>query len=128
MNQRLLCYVICILLLYLSGCLSEAFIPKSKRLPKEGIWYCETLQMQLGFGESAESKSESWVVLNGEKILCVWANDRGSPVIRIFSAETTTIQADHPLLLLELISVSENAIVVTDRDTNVTHTFVNVGQ
>ena len=105
MRPKLLFFTACILLLSLCGCLSEEFIPKDKQLPKDGIWYCETLQMQLGFGESGETESESWVILNGEKILCDWANDRGSPVIRIFSAES--VWDERPLFSLEIKSISE---------------------
>lgn len=128
MRRRLLFFTTCILFLSLSGCLSEEFLPTDKQLPKDGTWYCETLEMQLVFGESGESESESWVVLNGEKILCNWANDRGSPVIWIFPTETTQYaKTEHPLLSLEIVTISENTIIVTDRDTNVSHTFVSRG-
>ena len=129
MKKRLLCYVICILLLYLSGCLSEAFIPKGKRLPNEGVWYCETLQMQLGFDESNES--ESWIILNGEKIGCYWANHSGESVMWIIEEDTaqssklkTTVE--RTLFGLKIVSVSENAIIVKHIDTNESHTFVKI--
>ena len=131
MRKRLLCCVACILLLSLSGCLSEEFLPKNKRLPKDGIWYCETLQMQLGFGESGESESETWVILNGEKILCDRANLRGESTLWIIAADTAQLgelktTVERTLFGLEIVSVSEDTIIVKDRDTNESHTFVKM--
>lgn len=62
-----------LILLFFVGCSYTAWVPE------DGIWYCKELQTQLAFGEGAES----YAIVDNQKIVCQWSNDKGSTYISL---------------------------------------------
>ena len=51
--------------------------------PEEGVWYSDTMQMQLSF----EYDTESFVTINGKKMICLCINNRNSKRITLLSQD-----------------------------------------
>ena len=99
----------------LVGCISDQYEPE------EGIWYSEELQIQLSY----EQHTQSFAIINGEKIVCACGSDRGVPNLYVSCQET-----DHPMYRLgqeifsaKIVSLSETEFVVYDEQTSRQYVF-----
>lgn len=119
MNNKKRIQVIFILFIMLSafvGCTPDQYEPK------EGIWFCEELQIQLSY----EQHTQSFTIINGEKIKCACGSDRGVPYLHVSCQET-----DHPMYRLgqeifsaKIISLSETEFVVYDEESLQRYVFI----
>ena len=78
--------------------------------PTEGAWYCDELQMQLGF----DSSCENFFVKDGEKVQCAWGGDRGSRTLGISVVEpiTKAYWVGKELLFVKQVDLTETQLVV----------------
>ena len=82
--------------------------------PTEGAWYCDELQMQLGF----DSSCENFFVKDGEKVQCAWGSDRGSRTLGISVVEpiTKAYWVGKELLFVKQVDLTETQLVVKSTD------------
>ena len=87
--------------------------------PKEGIWYCDELQIQLdcadGFG---------FVMVENTKVKCAWGADRGSATLIVMSQDFNTkyYQMAEAVFVAEQVALSDTQLVVKT-DENVYYIF-----
>lgn len=113
----------CLALLLIFGFLLILFSNPTQWFPQEGVWYCEDLAIQIAFDDS----SQTFAMVNGEKISCACEIDRGSKDIRI-----SCQQPDHPLFSLgkfifsgEQVKLHDDQLVVQDDHGN-QYTFTRI--
>ena len=94
-------------------------------VPKEGRWYCDELQLQLGFGEessiiSSEGVRASCVTvsLNGDSNIVVHCQDRNHPEWRF----------DEVVFEGECIKLEENTLLIREQHTDSVYTFIRKGK
>ena len=90
--------------------------------PEEGIWYCEELQIQLSF----EENHDSYMVIDGIQIRCVWENDTNSQDIRVLcqGANTFGYGMGESLFSGRYVELSDDQYVVENRQTREQYTFI----
>lgn len=55
-------------------------------VPKEGVWYCEELQIQISF----EENNDTYVTEDGNQIMCTWSHDRNSKHFEVWCIDFNT--------------------------------------
>lgn len=93
-------------------------------VPEDGIWYCEELQMQLAF----EKDSETYTIINGEKIICVWENNRGSTHLMVACMDEDSSESSwgEDILSCEYVELTENQFVVKEVSSGEEYIFVRL--
>lgn len=108
------------LILLLSGC---TILKVVDRVPPEGVWYCEELQMQL----SCESDVESYVMLNGEKVRIMWGRLRDhSDTGMIYWDIGEGYERYDTHMEVWNIDLTESTYVVEDKKTGIEYTFIRI--
>ena len=81
--------------------------------PTEGAWYCDELQMQLDC-----KHEETFVMIEGTKVVCAWGADRGSKVLRVGCQDSTTkyYNVGEWILTAEQVDLTETQLVVKSTD------------
>lgn len=108
----------------LSACCPLCFRPNHQWVPDGGVWYCEELQAQLAF----DKESETYMMINGEKVVCSWINEIGSTYFYICCEEK-----NHPYYKLGATIFSgkvthlddENEYIITGEN-DVEYVFVRI--
>ena len=111
------------LLLLLYVVLIFTLEPKNKVWrPEQGVWYCEELHMQLSF----EKGYKSYVILDGEAILCACENDRGSKNLLVLCQEPNVkgYEIGDPIFSGRYVDLNNNKYTVKDNDSHELYTFV----
>lgn len=92
--------------------------------PKEGIWYCDELDMQLDF-----AKETGFAVVDSKEMLCGFGADRGSKVLSVGCQEK-----DCPLhtmgesiVTLEYVSLDDTTLVLKNYYGEEEYTFQRIG-
>ena len=82
--------------------------------PTEGAWYCDELQIQLGF----DSSCENFFVKDGEKINSAWDGELGSKYIGIACRQEDCqyCRRGTYILTIEWIDLTETQLVVKSTD------------
>ena len=114
-NVALLASVM-VCLIFLSSC-SMIFLSScsiSQWYPTEGAWYCDELQIQLGF----DSSCENFFVKDGEKINSAWDGELGSKYIGIACRQKDCqyCRRGTCILTIEWIDLTETQLVVKSTD------------
>lgn len=88
--------------------------------PEKGIWYCEQLQIQL----SCEDDN-TYAVVNGKMIRCVWGNDRYSNVIGVECQESgiEEYRLGETVFWGYFVSLTDSEYVIRDAKSGVEYTF-----
>lgn len=118
---------ICILIpLLLSFLFQNGLIEYAQFFPEDGIWYCEELQIQAAFGETGET----FIVVEGEKIDCVWENDPGSEWLNIISQDrdTKVFKLGESVFSGTYVRLDETRLVLRDPDSGQEYTFVKISE
>ena len=92
-------------------------------LPEEGIWYCEELDMQLAFSDS----DDSYIVIDGEKVICAVRNNRGSKDFLVLILESVAPNYDKfgdVVFSGKYVSLTEEAFTVKDRESGMQYVFI----
>lgn len=91
-------------------------------VPEEGIWYCEELDMQLSFSSS----DDSYIVIDGEKVICSVRNNRGSKTFSLLIQESgvPNYKLGDAVFRGEHVSLTEEAFTVKDRDSRKQYVFI----
>ena len=91
-------------------------------LPEEGIWYCEELDMQLAFSDS----DDSYIVIDGEKVICSVHNNRGSQVFSLLIQESgvPNYKLGDDVFSGKYVSLTEEAFTVKDRESGMQYVFI----
>ena len=94
-------------LIFLSSCNMPQWYPT------EGLWYCDELQMQLDC-----KHEETFVMIEGTKVVCAWGVDRGSKVLRVGCQDSTTkyYNVGEWILTAEQVDLTETQLVVKSTD------------
>lgn len=90
--------------------------------PEEGIWFCEELQIQLSY----EQYTNSFAIINGEKILASCGSDRGVPYLYVSCKETENPRhrLGEEIFTAKIISLSETEFVVYDEESLQRYVFI----
>ena len=91
-------------------------------VPEDGIWYCEELDMQLSFSIS----DDSYIVIDGEKVICSVRNNRGSKVFSLLIQESgvPNYKLGDAVFRGEHVSLTEEAFTVKDLDSGKQYVFI----
>lgn len=124
-KHRCIAYGLIFIILSLCACCPLCDRPNHRWVPYEGVWYCDDLQAQLAF----DNESETYIMVNGEKVLCEWCNEYGSVWLEIIC-----IEEDHPnfqhyqcFFAGEMTHLDDNGGEYTLRDENgVEYVFVRI--
>lgn len=99
-----------LLCLLMTGCNAKNYVPNG------GEWYCHELGMQLCF----DANLKCFVEVDGNEILCITENDRGTNTVLVLCQES-----DNPCYSLgkcvfegECIGLSGNILTVCDSQGN----------
>jgi len=110
--------LICVLF-FLVSCLSCCY---TEWMPTEGIWYCEELQLQISF-----DRSESYIVIDGQKIACDCLNDRGSAWFCVLIQEKNDLYpVGKEVFSARYVQLSEYEFIVSEEHTGKQYVFVKV--
>ena len=92
--------------------------------PEDGIWYCEELEMQLSY----DKDGQSYVVENGEKIICACGSDKGVPYLFVSIQEVhhSSYSLGEEIFCAKIISVSETEFVVYDENNERQYIFSRI--
>lgn len=112
--------MVIIILLILTFCLASCY---TEWMPQSGVWYSEELQMQISF-----DGGESFAVIDGRKIVCIFENDRSSKCFTLLSQDRNAkdIPIGQELFCGERISLTENEFVVKEEKTGQLYVFRRV--
>ena len=120
---RILIISTLLLCVILSGCM--ALTGYKEYYPQEGVWFCEELQIQLSFEDSANC----CILVDGIPLYCGWQIDRGSTVI-VFE-----VQDHHPDFSLgdnvfvgEYITHDENILHIQEYKGTTIYKFVRMDE
>jgi hypothetical protein len=93
----------------------------SYKVPKDGVWYCDELQMQLSFSTQYNCS----VVVDGKELQCILSMEIGSSQLRLLYHETGYHAYKHGDALFEgdSVSLSEDIYVVKDLDSGEIYSF-----
>lgn len=91
-------------------------------VPEDGIWYCEELDMQLSFSIS----DDSYIVIDGEKVICSVRNNRGSETFSLLIQESgvPNYKLGDAVFHGEHVSLTEEAFTVKDLDSGKQYVFI----
>lgn len=134
MKKSSVLFIVLSLLLGLSACMHE------QRFPTDGIWHCEELQAHftIGHGDGSDyewpdgefivDETENYVIVNGDRIACLWGVLHDSTRVEIFCQEL-----DHPdydagenIYAFDFVSLSDTEYVLKD-DAGKHYTFERIG-
>ena len=96
--------------------------------PNEGTWYCEELQTQIcfdrldgGMDPVDNSEARTFVIVDNEKVVCTWINQRASVVLSIISQDTLSdkFHLGQTIYELEYVRLSDTEYTVKDREGNI---------
>ena len=92
-------------------------------IPKEGIWFCEELQMQISF----EPNQRSFKLVGEHKITCSWRHDKNSRYISIVCLEEKNAMYTFGDVVFcgEYVALDKQQYVLSD-DTGKTYTFLRI--
>lgn len=110
---------ICLILILLTGCTTH-----SKKVPKEGIWYCNELQIWIDFDTGTNTFAE----IDDIKATCTILNDRGSSHISVCYQDQNKIpgyKMGDAVFEGKCRSLSDNDLYIEDGNGNVYH-FVRI--
>ena len=98
------------------------YIPQYE--PKEGIWVCDELQIQLDY----DSGNESFIIENGVKIHCGHGSDRGVKRIQVHSQDINNLDYDLGELIFaaDITKLTDSMMTVFDPLTEKEYTFVRI--
>lgn len=121
MKKRFICaFAICLILILLTGCTTH-----SKKVPTEGIWYCDELQISMDF----DTDRNTFAVIDDTKITCCILNDRGSSYVSVlyqdFKHKLPRYNMGSTVFAGECQSLNANCLYIEDDEGNVYH-FVRV--
>ena len=92
-------------------------------IPKEGIWFCEELQIQISF----EPNQRSFKLVGEHKITCSWRHDKNSRYISVVCLEDkdTMYAAGDVVFSGKYVALDKQQYVLSD-DTGKTYTFLRI--
>lgn len=92
--------------------------------PEDGVWFCEELQIQLSY----EQDAQSFVIRDGEQIICACGSDRGVPYIYVSCQETNNsiYSLGEEIFYAKIIELSETELLVCDEETMRQYTFTRL--
>ncbi len=93
-------------------------------MPTEGVWYCDELQISLSFDENIMS----FAIIDGQKVICVADNNRGSEVISVLCQENNIDQfyLGESIFTGEYVSLKDNQLVLREYHKENIYTFLRV--
>lgn len=99
----------------LTGCASTQYIPE------EGVWYCDELEIQLSF----ENSAVSYITENGQQIIGICENDRGSQWVSILCQRNygSGFYVGMELFCAKIVSLDETVLVVHYAETDQEYVF-----
>ena len=92
--------------------------------PNEGVWYCDELKIQLSF----TLDEETYAIINGEKVICVWGNNTGSSYFSVIVQENGVegYQIGESFFLGKYKTLTDSELVLEDRESGILYSFVRV--
>ena len=110
--------IILLILILCAGCVPDQYEPE------EGVWFCKELQMQLSY----EKGIQSFLVENGEKIICSCGSDRGVQYLFVTNYDMShpCYSFDEELFTARIISLSETEFLVYDEQAERYYTFLRI--
>ena len=87
--------------------------------PESGMWYCDELQITINFDYNGISKA----IIDGKETDCVACYHDDSKNITIEYVYTGVARNDRIIFPGEFVSLKNNELVLTHRDTQVNYTF-----
>lgn len=113
----LLLIVVLHLLIFFPGCAPVQYEPE------EGVWYCDELQIQLSY----ERDVPTYIVEDGEMILCACGSDRGVKWLEVSNQDAGYhANLGEVLFYAEILRLDESELVVYCGDLDKEYTFVRV--
>lgn len=94
---------------------------KTGDVPKEGLWYCEEMEMYLSFSDEYKST----VVIDGETRNCTWGSEIGCSDIYITCLDENGVLGES-LLWGEYVSLTEELYQIRNHETGEIYDFVRV--
>lgn len=93
-------------------------------VPAEGVWYCNELDMQLAFSDS----DDSYIVIDGEKVICAVRNNRGSQVFSLLIQENDVpnYKLGDVVFTGKYVSLTDEAFTVKDRNSGIQYVFIKM--
>lgn len=118
--KRMLFVCVLVALLCLGGC------TVTKWVPDDGTWYCEELQIQLSFTK----ERESFAIIDGQTIICVVENDRGSKEVALIcqSSNDLGFQVGDVVFCGEYVELSERQYILKDYASRGTYIFKRIDE
>jgi hypothetical protein len=102
--------------------LDEHILPqKTGDVPKEGLWYCEEMEMYLSFTHEYKST----VVIDGETRNCTWGCEIGCSDIHITCLDENGVLRES-LLWGEYVSLTEERYQIRNHETGEIYDFIRV--
>ncbi len=93
-------------------------------MPTEGVWYCDELEISLSFDENIMS----FAIIDGQKVMCVAGNDRGSTLVSLSCQDRniSSISLGEDVFVGEYVDLEDNQLVLREYHTENIYTFVRV--
>lgn len=109
-----------IFLISLLGCMPVQFFPK------DGIWYCSELKMQLDF----QDESNCFYIYEGDKIKCGLGYDKGSSWLSVGCQDdnTTHFFLGEEIWGGEFVSLDANKLTLIEVKTGTEYCFLRTQQ
>ena len=105
--KHLCCIIILCHLAMLCSCVYSIQI-----FPSEGVWHCNELDIQISF----DAREDSFITINGNRIVCTAENDRGSTQVIIicqdFNCEQYTM--GETIMVLTHVELTDDYWVMQD--------------
>lgn len=107
-----------ILSIFLLSCTPAQFFPK------EGIWYCSELEMQLDF----QDETSCFLIYEREKVICALGYERGSSWLSVGCQDpnTTHFMLGEEVFGAEFVSLESDRLVLLEAKTGTEYCFLKV--
>ena len=115
---------ICLVLLLLSVFLFAVCITSRACIPEGGTWYCSELKIQLAFDKG----NETYAILNGRKVHCIWENDLGSAYISVLCQEHNIpdYEIGEAIFSGKFVELSDCVYTLEDTTSGTVYLFVKI--
>lgn len=92
--------------------------------PTQGVWFCDELSIQLSY----EEDDESFIIEDGNKIICACGSDRGSRRIEVSCQDNSTrdYYMGELVFSAEILSLEGNELNVYHKETEREYIFLKV--
>ena len=92
--------------------------------PNEGVWYCDELKIQLSF----TLDEETYAIINGEKVICVWGNNPGTSYLSVHVQENglEDYALGETIFFGKCSELIDTELIIIDNDTGIPYSFIRM--